>query len=131
MLKNLEATLTRSGSPPAISGTTADRCRRRWCPSRERLRSSSRAASLTGNPERAETEARRAAEANLATSGMSCRGGLDITVDTDQFRPGGWVGVTIVCHAAFSDVAMLAVPGERAFTASSVEVIDTCRADNR
>lgn len=90
-----------------------------------------RAASLTGNPERAETEARRAAEANLATSGMSCRDGLDITVDLDQFRPGGWVGVTIDCHASFSDVASLAVPGERSFSATSVEVIDSYRAGNR
>lgn len=90
-----------------------------------------RAASLTGNPARAETEARRAAEANLATSGMTCRRGLDVTVDLDQFRPGGWVGVRVECQASFADVASLAVPGERTFTATSVEVIDTYRADNR
>ncbi len=98
---------------------------------RSAAHAAARAASLSGNPARAETAARQAAEANLTTSGMSCRRGLDITVDLDQYRPGGWVGVTIRCRASFSDVATLAVPGERAFTATSVEVIDTYRADNR
>lgn len=89
-----------------------------------------RAASLTGSPARAESEARRIAEANLTTSGLTCREGLDVEVDLDEFAPGGWVAVTVTCHAAFSDVSSLAVPGTRQFQATSTEVIDTFRADN-
>ena len=36
-----------------------------------------RAASLTGDPTRAESEARRVVDANLTSSGLSCRNGLD------------------------------------------------------
>jgi len=37
--------------------------------------------------------------------------------------------VTVTCEASFADIAMLAVPGSRTFTATAVEVIDTYRAD--
>ena len=90
-----------------------------------------RAASLTANPTRAEEQARRAAVADLTTSGMSCRNGLDVVVDTTEFHPGGWVAVTVTCHASFGDVASLAVPGERTFTATATAVIDTYRGDNQ
>ena len=90
-----------------------------------------RAASLTGSPARAEAEARRVAEANLETSGVACRNGLDIAVDVTEFRPGGRVAVTITCRASLADVATLAVPGERTFSSTAIEVIDTYRADNR
>ena len=90
-----------------------------------------RTASLTANPARAETQARASVEANLHTSGLSCRSGLDVTVNVDQFHPGGWVSVTVACRAAFSDVASLAVPGTRTFTATATEVIDTYRGDNQ
>lgn len=89
-----------------------------------------RAASLMSSPTRAENEARRIAEANLTTSGLSCRNGLDVAVDTAEFRPGGWVAVTVTCHAAFGDLAPLEVPGSRAFASTSTAIIDTYRADN-
>lgn len=90
-----------------------------------------RAASLTGSPARSEAEARRVAAANLETSGVACRNGLDITVDVTEFRPGGRVAVTVTCRASLADVATLAVPGDRTFASTAVEVIDTYRADNR
>ena len=90
-----------------------------------------RAASLTGNPARAESEARRVVDANLVSSGLTCRNGLDVIVGLDQFQPGGWVTVTVSCRAAFSDVASLAVPGTRTFRSTATEVIDTYRADNQ
>ena len=37
--------------------------------------------------------------------------------------------VTVFCEAAFADIAMLAVPGSRTFTATAIEVIDTYRAN--
>ena len=90
-----------------------------------------RAASLTGNPARAESEARRVVDANLVSSGLTCRNGLDVIVGLDQFQPGGWVTVTVSCRAAFSDVASLAVPGTRTFTSTATEVIDTYRGDTQ
>ena len=90
-----------------------------------------RAASLTGDPGRAESEARRVVDANLTSSGLSCSNGLDVIVGLDEFHPGGWVAVTVSCHAAVSDVASLAVPGSRTFSSTATEVIDTYRGDNR
>ncbi len=59
---------------------------------------------------------------------MACRR-LDIAVDTSAFTAGGRVGVTVTCEASFADMALLAVPGSRTFTATAVEVIDVHRAD--
>ena len=98
---------------------------------RSAAHAAARAASLTGSSGRAEAEARRAVDANLITSGMSCRNGVDVTVDLDEFHPGGWVTVTVACRASFADVSSLAVPGEKTFTATATEVIDAFRADNQ
>ena len=88
-----------------------------------------RAATLTGTPTQAAAEARRVAEANLVTSGLSCANGLDVQVGLGQFQPGGWVTVTVNCTASFADLASLAVPGSRTFTGSATEVIDIYRSD--
>ena len=52
-----------------------------------------------------------------------------VEVDTDEFRAGGTVTVTVHCPTTMSDVALIGLPGERTFTATAVEVIDTYRAD--
>lgn len=88
-----------------------------------------RAASLAGSPAQADADARRMAEANLTSSGLSCSDGLEVAVGLGQFQPGGWVSVTITCRASFSDVARLSVPGTRNFTSTATEVIDTYRSD--
>ena len=59
---------------------------------------------------------------------MACRN-LDVSVDTSDFAAGGQVAVTVSCQAAFADIAMLAVPGNRTFTSTAIEVIDTYRAN--
>lgn len=87
-----------------------------------------RAASLVGAPQTAIEAATETAEANIAEGAVACRR-LDIVVDTTGFDAGGQVTVTVTCEAAFSDIAMLAVPGSRTFVATAVEVIDTFRAD--
>jgi Flp pilus assembly protein TadG len=95
---------------------------------RSAAQEAARAASLTGTAAAAETEAIRVAQANLTTSGLSCANGLDVVVGLGDFRPGGTVTVTVACNASFADVASLAVPGERTFRSTSVQVIDTYRA---
>jgi Flp pilus assembly protein TadG len=86
-----------------------------------------RAASLRQHPRDATTDAQNTAAANLAAAGVPC---LEVTttVDTDDLVPGGTVTVTVRCDASMADVTLLGVPGQRAFTATAVEVIDTYRA---
>ena len=87
-----------------------------------------RAASLVATPRAATEAATATATANIAEGTVACRR-LDVTVDTSDFTSGGQVAVTVTCEAAFGDIAMLAVPGTRTFTATAIEVIDTFRAD--
>jgi len=89
-----------------------------------------RAASLVGTPAAAVQAAEETAAANIAADAVACRR-LDVTVDTTVFAAGGQVAVTVSCRAVFGDIALLAVPGNRTFTATAVEVIDTYRADPR
>lgn len=86
-----------------------------------------RAASLEQTPDAAATAAVDTAAANLTASGVVC-GDLDTTVDTSEFQPGGAVAVTVRCVASMSDISLLGVPGERAFQARSVEIIDRYRS---
>ena len=85
-----------------------------------------RAASLRQEPDEAATSAREAAEANLAENGVGC-GRLETDVDTSNFMAGGTVAVTVRCIASMADVSGLGVPGQRTFTARSIEVIDRYR----
>jgi Flp pilus assembly protein TadG len=86
-----------------------------------------RAASLRQRPDDAVTDAEAAVEANLRQAGVPCAH-LTTSVDTAHFEPGGTVTVTVRCEASMADVTLLGVPGTRAFSATSVEVIDTYRS---
>lgn len=85
-----------------------------------------RAASLRQHPTDAASDADAVARENLTAAGVRCDA-LTVDVDTGEFRPGGRVGVTVSCTASMSDVTLLGVPGERTFSARSVEVIDRYR----
>ena len=87
-----------------------------------------RAASLRQHPTDATADAEAVARTNLSTAGVQCRD-LTVEVDTDNFRPGGTVTVTLACTASMADVTLLGVPGTRRFSARSVEVIDRYRGD--
>lgn len=88
-----------------------------------------RAASLVATPTAATATATETV-ANIAAGAVACQN-LTVAVDTSGFTAGGQVAVTVTCEAAFADIAMLAVPGTRIFTATAVEVIDTYRANTR
>ena len=85
-----------------------------------------RAASLRQHPGDAERAAADTAAANLATSGVGCAD-LETVVDTSRFTAGGTVAVTVNCSASLADVSLLGVPGQRRFSARSVEVVDRYR----
>ena len=86
-----------------------------------------RAASLRQDPADAAEAAQTTVDANLSASGVACES-LTVDVDTSVFGPGGRVAVTVTCDASMSDVALLGVPGTRAFEAHAVEVVDRYRA---
>lgn len=85
-----------------------------------------RAASLRQHPSDATADAETVARENLTAAGVRCQT-LTVKVDTESFRPGGRVGVTVSCDASMADVTLLGVPGTRDFTSRSVEVIDGYR----
>jgi Flp pilus assembly protein TadG len=86
-----------------------------------------RAATFHNDADTATAAAQAAAAGNVERAGVRC-GRLDVTVDTSGLQPGGQVTITVTCHTGFADLALLAVPGQRTFTASAVEVVDTYRA---
>jgi Flp pilus assembly protein TadG len=87
-----------------------------------------RAASLVDDAAAASDAARSVAQEALAESGVAC-GSLTTVVDTSNLEPGGSVTVTVTCNTSLSDVTLIGVPGERTFTARSVEIVDRYRAD--
>ena len=87
-----------------------------------------RAASLVATPQAAVDAATDTVAANVTEGAVECRH-LEVAVDTSAFSAGGQVAVTVTCQAAFADIAMLAVPGTRVFSATAIEVIDTHRAN--
>ena len=87
-----------------------------------------RAASLEYFEDAAEAAASDRVAANLQTNGVVC-GELTTDVDTSQLVPGGRVSVTVTCVADMADVALLGVPGQRTFMATSIEIIDRYRGD--
>lgn len=89
-----------------------------------------RAATLTGDPGTADAVARSVAMSNLATSRVACSDGVAVNVGIGDFRPGGYVSVSVTCTASFRDVVWLRVPGSRSFTSTATEIIDVYRSDS-
>ncbi len=85
-----------------------------------------RAASLRQHPADGTADAQAVAEANLTAAGVPCTE-LTVDIDTEDFRAGGSVTVTVICTTSMADVTLLGVPGERTFQARAVEVIDRYR----
>ena len=85
-----------------------------------------RAASLTGDAESATAAATATAAANLATAGIVCAQS-DVSVDVADFRAGGSVTVEVACEVSNTELLLLAVPGSRWSTATSVQPVDTFR----
>jgi len=85
-----------------------------------------RAAARQATPSGAVAAAQATATANLADASIACTD-LDVAVNTGTMAPGSTVSVSISCIADFSDLAVLAMPGQRSFYATSAEVVDTYR----
>ncbi len=83
-----------------------------------------RAASLSTSAGQANDRALAAAAWSLTDAGMSC-GRTSATVDTEGFRRGGTVTVTLSCTADLSDLTLAGVPGSATLTATSSSVLDS------
>jgi Flp pilus assembly protein TadG len=84
-----------------------------------------RAASLATTPGQAQADAAQAARDTL-TAGLSCTG-AGVTVDTEAFRPGGQVAVTVTCSVDLSATALAGLPGTLTMRASAVSPIEAHR----
>jgi Flp pilus assembly protein TadG len=85
-----------------------------------------RAASLQATPTGATAAAQQTAAANLQDAAVSCTS-LNVDVTVGSMEPGNTVSVSVSCIAGFSDLAPLAMPGQRSFSASASEIVDTYR----
>lgn len=88
-------------------------------------RDAARAASLERSLPDADTSARSAAEAALASRDVTCRT-LDVSLDAD-FSPGGWVAAEVSCTVDLSELALLAVPGTTSMSSRFVSPLETYR----
>jgi len=93
-------------------------------------RDAARAGSLTRTPDAAVAAATDAANASLADHDLTC-GDLTVTVDTDQFRTGGFVKVNIACRVTRTGLPGLWTPGAATMTAQGVAPVDPYRRSAR
>lgn len=85
-----------------------------------------RAASLARNGVLATTSARDAAALNLDGRGVSCTA-FDVAVDTDDFRPGGHVRVSVACTADLSGFGLAGLPGSKTLRADATAPLEQYR----
>ena len=90
-------------------------------------RAGAEAASTAPDAASAEVASRTAAVAGSGSLSRTCVAPLVIT-DTGQFRPGGFVTVTVVCDVPLADVAIPGMPASTTVSASSTAPIDPYRS---
>jgi Flp pilus assembly protein TadG len=86
----------------------------------------SRAASLARSPGTARDAAATSAALSLGGQRLTCAG-LQVSVDTSQFHPGGSVAVTLQCVVTLSDLGVPGVPGSRTLAATASSPLDVYR----
>ncbi|MFF8932338.1 pilus assembly protein [Streptomyces longwoodensis] len=91
-------------------------------------RDAARTASLARDPASGEADARQAAEASLAGSGIHCAG-ISVVLDTSGLSaPVGQaasVTATVSCTAPLSELALPGVGGSKTLTSTKTSVVDT------
>jgi Flp pilus assembly protein TadG len=86
----------------------------------------SRAGSLSTSPAAARAAAVLAAQQTFSVGGMSCSG-MQVTLDTSAFRPGGQVDAHVTCSADLAALTLSGVPGHVALSATSVSPLEPYR----
>ncbi|HVV74629.1 MAG TPA: TadE family protein [Mycobacteriales bacterium] len=88
--------------------------------------SAARAASLSTSPGQAQSAAIDAATQILTDGGLSCAG-MQVSVDTSRFRPGGEVTAHLSCSADLSGLTLSGVPGHVHLAASATSPLEPYR----
>lgn len=89
-------------------------------------RDAARAGSIARTAGDAEAAATAAASDALASHDITCSG-MSLSVDTSDFRPGGWVRVNLSCTVSLSDLSGMWTPGTKTMQARGLAVVDTYR----
>jgi Flp pilus assembly protein TadG len=85
-----------------------------------------RAASLSTSPGAARTAAISAATQTLSAGGMSCAG-MQVSVDTSAFHPGGDVTAHLSCSSDLSGLTLSGVPGHVHLTSTATSPLESYR----
>jgi Flp pilus assembly protein TadG len=88
--------------------------------------SAARAASLSTSPGAARTAAISAAAQTLAGGGLSCAG-MQVSVDTSSFHPGGDVTAHLSCTADLAGLTLSGVPGQVHLASSATSPLEPYR----
>ena len=89
-------------------------------------RDAARAGSIARSADDAQAAAQAAASDALAARDLTCEG-LNVAVDTSDFRAGGWVRVDLSCTIPLSDLTGMWAPGTKVMQARGLAVVDTFR----
>jgi hypothetical protein len=89
-------------------------------------RDAARAGSIARTAGDAEAAATAAANDALGSHNITCSG-MSLSVDTSDFRPGGWVRVDLSCTVSLSDLSGMWTPGTKTMQARGLAVVDTYR----
>ncbi|PYC65576.1 pilus assembly protein TadE [Streptomyces tateyamensis] len=89
-----------------------------------------RAASLARTPTAAGAAAQAAARSALDGAGLACSR-LSTTADSNAFRPGGQINVTVACTADLAGLAAIPWPGNHTITETFSVPLETYRAGER
>jgi Flp pilus assembly protein TadG len=84
------------------------------------------AASVSSSPDQAQSAASEAAKPAFLGSLGNCRS-LIVETNTEDFRPGGTVTVTVSCTLDLSDLGAPGLPGSSVVSATQVAPIDPYR----
>lgn len=90
-------------------------------------RDAARAASLQHSPSAAAAAATSAARSELDTESIDCSTGAQVSVDTSNWRPGGWVSVRVTCTVRLDDVGFRLLPGSRTVEATALSPLELFR----
>jgi Flp pilus assembly protein TadG len=88
--------------------------------------SAARAASLATSPGEAQAAAIEAATQTLTNGGLSCAG-MQVTVDTGSFHPGGDVTAHLSCSADLAGLTLSGVPGHVHLSSSATSPLELYR----
>ena len=90
-------------------------------------RDAARAGSLARSSDDAVAAATAATNDSLGSHDLTCAD-LAVSVDTAQFRPGGFVRVDVACRVTMTDLVGMWTPGASTMNARAVAVVDTYRS---